>query len=674
MTPACRWEVVAVSAPQSAPADPPVQADPKAGQSSRPFRADIDGLRAVAVSLVILFHADVPGFAGGFVGVDVFFVISGFLITQGLLSEHARTGGIQIVNFWLKRARRLLPAAGLMIASVLVAQLILRSPLVWDTSISEAFAAATYWSNIQVSGISGGYFGARVESRPLLHTWSLSVEEQFYIVWPLLFIGLSSQRVRGSRFAIVAAASVIWCIALTTAGDANAYFSSASRAWEFLIGAMVATWFPQIRARAAQLPNLSAPAGGIGLAMIVASAMWLGRGQPFPWPGALLPVAGTVAFLIAQLNSAHTVGRALAAAPVQWIGRVSYSWYLWHWPFLVLGREVLGSHSLVPSLALVAASLAVAHLSYRFVETPYRHRRSNTRSGEVVGALVVPIALTLAVIGGAAGYRALTFSDPLVASIEEAADGWPAHLGGCYSLDAPSFEANCVFGQADGVTTVLVIGDSHAAHWMPTFDSIGQSNNLRVVALQLGSCPVLAPSLATDGRSCDALRAEVDNALLSMEPDLVVSSTTEVYVDRESTAEVDLWRNGHRDFAIELADLDIGFLVLHDIGRWDTDPLDCLLESDSLDRGADLCGLDRAEIERHRAPVAIAESEGLAEAGHGLVFDPMSVICDPVDCLPIAPNGDIVMQDSHHVTRSYAESVAPSFEPVVLEALSQVAG
>ncbi len=656
---------MAVVAPQSPGAVTREEVDPLLEGSRRPFRADIDGLRAIAVGLVVLFHADIPGFDGGFVGVDVFFVISGFLITQGLLAERARSGRIDIVGFWLKRARRLLPAAGLMIATVVVTQLFLRSPLVWDNAIDEALAAATYWSNVQVSGVGGGYFGARVESRPLLHTWSLSVEEQFYIVWPLLFVALSISRVRASRLAALAVASLIWSVGLTSVSDPDAYFSASSRAWEFLVGALVAVRWDDLRAFLERRPGLVAPMGLAGLGVIFGAGMWLGRGQGFPWPGAVLPVAGTVAFLLTQFDRTHLTGRWLAVAPVQWLGRVSYSWYLWHWPFLVLGREWLDRDDVATSLGLVLVALVVAYLSYRFVETPYRHRKASSRSGEVVGALVVPLAATLFVIAGAAGYRALVFSDPMVASIEEAADGWPAHLGGCYSLEAVDFEERCVFGQPDAATTVLVIGDSHAAHWMPTFDVIGRTNELRVVALQLGSCPVLSPSLLGTHPSCGDMRTELDAALGIIEPTLVISSSSEVYVDRESD-DVATWRQNHRDFAADMGEAGIGFLVLHDIGRWDSDPLACLL----ADR-QDGCGIDRATVEDNREPVARAEREALEQAGHGMVFDPLPILCDQNECRPVASNGDIVMQDSHHITRSYAVALAPELEAVVLDALGQ---
>lgn len=665
---------MAVAAPQSAgngPSieEPPLEDGAPPAPTRRPFRTDIDGLRAIAVSLVVLFHAEVPGFGGGFVGVDVFFVISGFLITQGLLAERERSGRVDIVGFWLRRARRLLPAAGLMIATVVVAQLFLRSPLVWDSVVSEGLAAATYWSNEQVAGITGGYFGARVESRPLLHTWSLSVEEQFYIVWPVLFAGLSVGYFRRARSALLVSLlvlSAVWCAQLTLTGEAGAYFSAASRAWEFLVGVVVALLWTTSRAVLANRPAVNHLVGVVGLSLILGAGLWFGRGQGFPWPGAFLPVLGTAAVLVAQFEPSHLIGRGLAWGPVQWLGRVSYSWYLWHWPFLVLGRQWVDRDDVATAVALVAASLGVAYLSHRFVETPYRHRRADTRSGEVIGALAVPLVATLAVIGGAASYRAIVFSDPFVASVEEAADGWPTHLAGCYSLGVPGFEDRCVFGDPNAATTVLVLGDSHAAHWMPAFDAIGSSNDLRVVALQIGNCPVLAPaSVGGDTQPCEDLRAELATVLSDLEPDLVISSTSEVYVERVDEDLAD-WQDGHRRFALELADAGIGFLVFHDIGRWESDPLECLL----ADRSSG-CGLDRATVESHREPVALAERLALEEAGHGVVFDPLTVLCDRTDCLPVTLDGDIVMQDSHHITRSYAAALAPELEAVVLDALGQ---
>ncbi len=640
------------------------------------FRPDIDGLRALAVTLVVLFHAGVPGFGGGYVGVDVFFVLSGFLITRGLQIEAETTGKINIVRFWLRRARRLLPAAGAMIAGVTIVQLIVRSPLVWDDALREALAAATYWSNEQAADISGGYFGARVEDRALLHTWSLSVEEQFYLVWPLVFAGLVAAKIRAK----IQMAVVIGLIALSSArseqlgynDDAGAYFESFSRAWEFLVGAIIALAWEQLTRYPKKLGFAKATARGgsrglaatIGVSVIVGSAATFDSVVRFPWPLAAVPVVATGVVLVAQVDESQSIGRLLALPMMQLIGRVSYSWYLWHWPVLVLGREVVGREDWPTSLLLVGASFLVAVLSYRVIEMPFRTTPQTPLSREALIAFVLPVGVTLLVIAGGFLYRSRVFTNPLVAEAAIAAKGWPEHLGGCYQPDLPGFEQRCVFGSANGEATILVIGDSHAAHWMPTFDAIGDSNNLRVVALQVGSCPLLAAEpLGPEVGPCGDLRDSLANSIEGFEPDLVVASASESYVDRVDS-EIAAWRDGHRNLATQLGKADISFLVLHDIARWESDPLECLLRDDD-------CGLDRATVEAHREPIYTAERQALLQAGHGQAVDPLDFLCQPTTCEPQDADGVIIMQDSHHLTRDYARSLAPELEPVVTGLLQQ---
>lgn len=657
-----------------------VPSDAKKTPDQRPrprFRPDIDGLRAVAVLLVVLFHADVPWFGGGFVGVDVFFVLSGFLITTGLVMEADQSGRVDIVRFWLRRARRLLPAAGAMIGVVTTAQLAYRSPLVWDTVLNESLAAATYWSNEQAARISGGYFGAQVESRALLHTWSLSVEEQFYIVWPLLFAGLIKSRLRLRMRSAVVVSFIIMSLAysaqLLSAGDPGAYFAAASRAWEFLAGSLLALFWPAVRWAKPVLERFAGFLTAAGIGLIVFAAAWLGPDRDFPWPFALLPVSGTLVVLMAEAGRTHPLGRLLASKPLQLLGRLSYSWYLWHWPVLVLGKDLSGSRDHLASVVLAFGALVPAYASYRYIEAPLRVRSRSTRAGETFSAFIIPVGITLLTLASGLAYRAWVFTDPLVTQAEIASNGWPEHLGGCYRLDVVDFEERCVFGTPSGTKTIMVIGDSHAAHWIPAFDEIGGTNDARVVALQVGNCPLLSakpPSPTTistplrpqEPVACTELRRDLPTAIAQVGPDLVVASASESYVER-TPSEISLWENGHRDLATRLASDGIGLLLLHDVARWETDPLECLIEGGR-------CALERDKVEAHRAPVANAERDALISAGHGILIDPLDLLCGPEWCEPRDSSGEIIMQDSHHITRAYARSLAPHLEPLVTDALN----
>jgi peptidoglycan/LPS O-acetylase OafA/YrhL len=641
--------------------------DHQPGEPSRPlgFRRDIDGLRAVAVVLVVAFHARIPGFSGGFVGVDVFFVISGFLITRGLVDQHQRTGRIDLIDFWLRRARRLLPAASTMIVLVVLAQLAVRSPLFWDDAIAEGLAASTYWSNELLSQISGGYFGARAEDRALLHTWSLSVEEQFYIGWPVVLAigagsGIASSRRLFTVMSVVALLSILVSVQLTSLGEAGAYYAAFSRAWEFSAGALLAVGWNWLSPK----PN-TRWLGPIGFIVILAAATALGNGQPFPWPWAAPVVLGTMAVIVAQPKASSILGRALAAEPVQFFGRLSYSWYLWHWPVLVLGIGVLGNGGLVVRIGLVVLSLGPAMLSQRWVETPLRRRTPGTRRQEVVRSLLAPLAISLLVLGGAKMFADDVLSDPFVAAIKTASEDYPRHLGGCYSIEVSGFEQRCVFGDSDGEKLILVIGDSHAAHWMPAFGVVGERHGVRAVAVQIGNCPIaVAASVGGDTPECNRLRSELGAIITTLDPDVVAVTSADVYAE---FADVETWRSGHEALARALAADGIEMLLLHDLPRYPFDPLTCL-----IDAGPDEdCGLDRDQVDSRSASIRQAEAEALERAGHGEVFDPVPFFCNAERCAPMTDDGRVIMQDSHHMTGRYSADLADAIEPILVELLER---
>lgn len=334
-------------------------------EPDRRFRRDIEGLRAVAVVLVLLFHAEVPGFAGGYVGVDVFFVLSGYLITRLLLRERRATGTIRLLDFYGRRLRRLLPAAGLVIiATMVAARFILPPLLVSETAIDGAWAAG-WMANVRFIRVGLDYLAGGGAESPLLHYWSLAVEEQFYLLWPALILLVArsarahiERRVAG-LIAVVSVGSFVASVLLTGSNPVVAYYGSHTRAWEFAFGAALSLVVAQtVRWSAATRAVL----GWGGLAAIVTTAVTYTLGTPFPGWTALVPVLGTVAVIAAgDGGDAGGVGRVLAVRPLQLIGRSSYALYLWHWPVLVLGEHALGGTTTGPeraALLLLSAVLA----------------------------------------------------------------------------------------------------------------------------------------------------------------------------------------------------------------------------------------------------------------------------------------------------------------------------
>jgi peptidoglycan/LPS O-acetylase OafA/YrhL len=353
----------------------------------RGFRPDIEGLRAVAVVAVVLYHAHVRALSGGYVGVDVFYVISGFLITDLLWRELGRDGRVSFAGFYARRARRLLPAAMLVLVVTVVASLAWLPPLQVASVWMDALACALYVGNYRFAFQQTNYLQASPSTSPLLHYWSLGVEEQFYVVWPLLLVAASlvwwrrrpSRAGASAALLVVSAASFGLSLWLTHANEPLAFFSLPTRAWELGLGGLLALGAPQLR----HLPReVGAVLAWAGLGAIVVACFVFGSDTPFPGTAALLPVLGAGG-LIAGGTTAGAAGPVVVLGTIgaRAVGRISYSWYLWHYPALIIGPYAIGGT--VPEwgyLLLAAGSGLLAVLTYRFVERPTRFAPWLTRS------------------------------------------------------------------------------------------------------------------------------------------------------------------------------------------------------------------------------------------------------------------------------------------------------
>jgi peptidoglycan/LPS O-acetylase OafA/YrhL len=367
----------------------PAAHDGAAGPSLR-FRPDVEGLRAVAVAAVVLFHAGVPGIGGGYVGVDVFFVISGFLITSLMLREVAVTGSVSLLRFYGRRARRILPASAVVLVAVVLAGYHWLGFLRGDEIASDARWAALFASNFNFAAQGVDYLASQAAPSPLQHFWSLAVEEQFYFVWPALLallIWLGLRHATPTVLALAVAASLACSIWQT--GTTWSYFSPATRAWELGAGCLLALTAGRLDRIP---PRIAAALAGVGLAGIVVAALSFDSTTPFPGYAAALPVAATVLVLAGRGDA------LLAARPVQWLGRISYSLYLWHWPVLMIAEQAYGPQPGVVRGGLVLLSVALAAVTYAAVENPIRHsprlRRSHLLTAAVAVLLIAaPIAV-----------------------------------------------------------------------------------------------------------------------------------------------------------------------------------------------------------------------------------------------------------------------------------------
>lgn len=385
-------------------------------RASRPqFRPDIEGLRTIAVGLVLLFHAYGVPFTGGFVGVDVFFVISGFLITSLLLREKDKTGRISILGFYARRARRILPASALVVILTVVASYYFLGFVAGEGVAQAAKWTAVFAANIHFGLLGTDYLGSQLPPSPLQHMWSLGVEEQFYVVWPAVFL-LLVVVVRGTRhrhalaasLVIICAASLAWSVIQTSTLATWAYFSPLTRAWELGLGALVAVLAPELKR--VKLTWLTEVLAGVGLVGIITSALFLTNTTPFPGWAVAWPVISTALVIAAGCaNEKTATGRVLSVRPLQWVGTRSYSLYLWHWPLLIIAAQyLLEDLSFWQSTGLVIAAIVASDLTYRLIENPVRSSQllskrtglSLAMGAVLIGATIVISQIFIAENGG----------------------------------------------------------------------------------------------------------------------------------------------------------------------------------------------------------------------------------------------------------------------------------
>ena len=451
------------------------------------YRRDIDGLRAVAVIAVVLFHFGVPGFTGGFVGVDVFFVISGYLITSIIWCQR-ETGRFSFVEFWARRARRILPALFVLMAVVLAAGWFLMAPKDYEELGRSVRYQVMFVSNLLFMR-QEGYFDPASDLKPLLHTWSLSVEEQFYIVFPLLLTLLSSRfkHWRAALFALLVMSFglSVWAVAVH---PEKAFFLLPMRAWELLAGAMLAV-APisrmRLTASAAQLTSL------VGLGLILVAVFAYDKSTSFPGAAALLPVMGVVLLIWANGQHGTWVGRVLSTRVMVGLGLISYSWYLWHWPVFVFGSYA-SVNTFGPLLtgALIALTLILGYLSWRFVETPFRERRLLASRRQILTAAGLGILVL-----GLAG-QALRWTDGLPSRLSDQAlqyaraSEWRPELMACITDDkSPADTPFCRYGHpTGGPARLLVWGDSHATALIPALQDSALRYGVNVMLASSAGC------------------------------------------------------------------------------------------------------------------------------------------------------------------------------------------
>ena len=548
----------------------------------RPFRPDVEGLRAVAVLLVVLFHSGVSALSGGFVGVDVFFVISGFVITGVLLRERASSGRTSILAFYGRRCRRIIPAATLVIVVTV-------GLAYWFLGIAGGIPTATdgrwaavFLANFHFIATGTNYLTSQQPPSPLQNFWSLAVEEQFYLVYPTLFLLVAGVRVLSLRLRLVVFLIVVigvsfaYSVIDTHSNPIDAYFSPFTRAWELALGALVAVCTPWLLKTPARL---AAWATWLGLGAIIIAAVIFNSHTAYPGSLVAVPVVGAALIIAGGMNAHRNGAEALLRlAPFRWLGRLSYSLYLWHWPILIIAAEYAGKTSLSvkDNLGWVLVALIASVITYRLIENPVRHSKrlrrirwgsvglgvglvaltlaaitieshlawgSGTESGtnKPVAALPdgpsVPLSTVLAAVAASSHIKELPSN--LKPSIKQMVTrpGWYTGLGadgkGCSPTPSQTTVRACDFGDRNAKRTIALYGDSHAGMWFRALDRIATRQHWKLVILMKHGCPAsLVPISTFEGArvgACDKWHQYVVGRIKRLKPAVLVLTQNDGY-------------------------------------------------------------------------------------------------------------------------------------------------
>jgi peptidoglycan/LPS O-acetylase OafA/YrhL len=656
-------------------------------QTGKGFRLDIQGVRGFALVLVLACHAELPGAAGGYVGLDVFYVLSGFLITGLILHELDRRGSVSISRFYARRAKRLLPLAVTVLGFTVAGSALLLSPAQNQQVSGDVLSAALYVVNWHFIAESVDYFAfGETLTSPVQHYWSLSVEEQFYLLWPLT-LGLGALAARrlglGVRNAIallvvpVAIFSLLYSIEFTPGDPRSAYFSTLTRIWELAAGGVLALVLPA----GLRLPRpLSALLAGGGLAILVFTTLAFSGATPYPGWRALLPVLATIAIIVA--GTAHAVSRPiglLTRAPLQYLGKVSYAWYLWHWPVLVFAGAIWGDLA-PPALALATLAAGVpAVLSHYAIEEPFRRSRSLGRRPARALALggTCTVAAVLLAVGLQASNPPLPTASPELARgaqavgpenpAKRAVDALrpnpvdaPTDKGvlfddGCVLLHNDTDSPECAYGNPDSETTVVVFGDSHALQWFPPLLELAERRDWRLVGLVRAGCVVGAVAYE---RPCNVWRRKAMRRIVRRErPDLVVVSNStggryEVFAGGERLdrrASQPLLIAGFAKTLRRLKRTGAEVAVIRDQQLAPFNPPEC------VSRHAD--DVSQCVFYSRRKRSRAFDAFGAARARVRLI-DPNGILCPRRRC-PTVMGNVLVYRDTYHMSATFARTLAP---------------
>lgn len=692
--------------------------DDLGGRPRSQFRPEIQGLRALAVAAVVIYHLSPTRLTGGFVGVDVFFVVSGFLITSHLVAEGDRTGTIRLRSFYARRIRRLLPAALVVLAATTILTFLVVPLAARMATFTQIIASAFYVQNWALAAQSTDYLASETAPTIVQHFWTLSVEEQFYLVWPILILAvlLLARRWRAAAktrglvilFVAVFAISLAWSILQTNADSSLAFFSTPARIWEFAAGAILAlvTLRSEILDRIPDVLRVWMSWGG--LALLALSFVRFDATTGIPGYAALLPVVGTVAVIAAgSPPSPWSPATLVGFGPVNYLGSISYSVYLWHWPLVVLYPVVTGRGiGVTASIIIVAATIGLAALTTSLVENPARRSRllaAPPWRSVAFAATGMTLALALGAFGLASTQRGLDESaaeaaqqaaylaecgggsaidhvaecgDPYrvtedirVAAV--AAMGHPVLSNTCeggeqFAVILDGFE--CVYGNPESDFTVAVLGDSHAAQWMPAIEKLAAENDWRIITLIRHSCTFSPSMLIAEGSPwppCNNWKKEAITRVEKLRPDvaIVLNLNTAGYTALDhsfGTHEEQV--SGFAEYFTRMQNVGTKVVVIRD------DPYMKDMVSECLGDGS------QSDVERCSSPRNTA-LDTVGDPAYDAAVTTMGVsaldfskyYCDDSTCYPVIGN-TLVFRDHGHLSVPYIESLTPMLRSGLVDA------
>ncbi len=676
--------------------------------AAREFRPDIQGMRAIAVGMVVIYHLRPSLLPGGFAGVDVFFVISGFLITGHLWRGYEKTGRVSLLDFWGRRAKRLLPAAALVLAATWVAaRFLLPSPDLAGTA-AQIRASALYFQNWQLAADAVNYLTASNAATPVQHFWSLSVEEQFYLGWPLLFViawlaavaARRHGRQHGRRFrgrpivaglaGAIVACSLAYSVYETRVNPAAAYFVTTTRIWELGLGGLLALLPEGLAARVGRHGWL----GWAGLAAVVASAFVLNGSMAFPGALALLPAGGAAA-LIAGGSATGRFGpaRLTSVRPMVFVGGISYSLYLWHWPVIVLWSTWSGqAPNALSGPVLIVVSVVLAWLTRFCVEDPVR--RSALLAGHDLRSLCTALTVALPVIlvsvyianepapwqgtlgpdyPGAAVLAAAALPPPTAPVLPPPdAVKLPVYWAdGCLVAQTSSVPKACTYGDTkDPVLTVALVGDSFAGDWFTALEQIAVQRHWKLVTDLHAVCPwtptlMVTPATTDPYTACDSWGQSVLHDLLgTIKPNVVITSDLPglgtVADPAGGPASSAAIGDGMATYWEQLEDHGISVVAIRE------SPMPVINEPNCVARNP--TALSNCDVPAAKAITPDPPTSYAAKAADGSVpvIDMNSLICAS-ECTPVVGNV-LVYQDGRHLTSTYSLTLAPFLEERLLTA------